>query len=119
MGNTFISFLLEALCECSVVAKKAGIPLEKVLEVVMASGFSSPYFPFKGTQIINRDFDQHFSVDLLVKDQTLMLAEAAQRKVSMPGLAVIREVCQAARGQGFGQEDIAAVVKVLERSAGL
>jgi 3-hydroxyisobutyrate dehydrogenase-like beta-hydroxyacid dehydrogenase len=119
MGNTFISFLLEALCECSVVAKKAGIPLDKVLEVVMASGFSSPYFPFKGTQIMNRDFDQHFSVDLLVKDQGLMLAEAAQHKVSMPGLATIREVCQAARGQGFGQEDIVAVVKVLERAAGL
>ena len=54
-----------------------------------------------------------------MKDQTLMLAEAAQHKVSMPGLAAIREVCQAARGQGFGQEDIAAVVKVLERAAGL
>ncbi len=119
IGNTFISFLLEALCETAVIGKKAGIPLEKTLEVVMASGFSSPYFPFKGTQIQNRDFDQHFSIDLLVKDQTLMLAEAAKHKVSMPGLAAIREVCQSARGQGFGQEDIAAVVKVLERAAGL
>lgn len=119
IGNTFISFLLEALCETAVLARKAGIPLEKVLEVVMASGFSSPYFPFKGGQITRRDFEQHFSVDLLVKDQTLMLAEASRHQVSMPGLAVIREVCQAARGQGFGQEDIAAVVKVLERAAGL
>ena len=119
IGNTFISFLLEALCETAVLGKKAGIPLEKTLEVVMASGFSSPYFPFKGTQIQNRDFDQHFSINLLVKDQTLMLAEAAKYKVSMPGLAAIREVCQSARGQGYGQEDIAAVVKVLERAAGL
>lgn len=119
IGNTFISFLLEALCETAVLARKAEIPLEKVLEVVMASGFSSPYFPFKGGQITRRDFEQHFSVDLLVKDQTLMLAEAARHKVSMPALAVIREVCQSARGQGFGQEDIAAVVKVLERAAGL
>jgi 3-hydroxyisobutyrate dehydrogenase-like beta-hydroxyacid dehydrogenase len=118
IGNTFISFLLEALCETAVLGKKAGVPLEKILEVVMASGFSSPYFPFKGTQIANRDFDQHFSIDLLVKDQTLMLAEAAKHKVSMPGLAAIREVCQSARGQGYGQEDIAAVVKVLERAAG-
>jgi 3-hydroxyisobutyrate dehydrogenase-like beta-hydroxyacid dehydrogenase len=118
IGNTFISFLLEALCETAVLGRKAGVPLEKILEVVMASGFSSPYFPFKGTQIAKRDFDQHFSIDLLVKDQTLMLAEAARHKVSMPGLAAIREVCQSARGQGYGQEDIAAVVKVLERAAG-
>lgn len=119
IGNTFISFLLEALCETAVLGRKAGISVEKILEVVMASGFSSPYFPFKGGQIVRRDFEQHFSIDLLVKDQTLMLAEAAQHKVSMPGLAAIREVCQAARGQGFGQEDIAAVVKVLERAAGI
>jgi 3-hydroxyisobutyrate dehydrogenase-like beta-hydroxyacid dehydrogenase len=37
----------------------------------------------------------------------------------MPGLAAIREVCQAARGQGYGQEDIGAVVKPLEKAAGL
>jgi 3-hydroxyisobutyrate dehydrogenase-like beta-hydroxyacid dehydrogenase len=53
-----------------------------------------------------------------VKDQTLMLAEAAERGVPLPGLASIREVCQSARAQGFGQEDIAAVYKALARAAG-
>jgi 3-hydroxyisobutyrate dehydrogenase-like beta-hydroxyacid dehydrogenase len=37
----------------------------------------------------------------------------------MPGLAAIREVFQAARAQGLGQEDIAAVVKTLEKAAGV
>jgi 3-hydroxyisobutyrate dehydrogenase-like beta-hydroxyacid dehydrogenase len=119
MGNTFITFMLEALCECSVIAKKAGVPLETVLEVVQASGFSSPYYGFKGPALLKRDFEQHFSIDLLVKDQGLMLAESHALKASMPGLAAIREVFQAARGQGLGQEDIGAVVKVLERAAGL
>jgi 3-hydroxyisobutyrate dehydrogenase-like beta-hydroxyacid dehydrogenase len=64
-----------------------------------------------------RDFEQHFSIDLLVKDQSLMLAEAAALEVPMPGLAAIREVCQSARALGFGQEDIGAVVKAIERSA--
>ena len=63
----------------------------------MASGFSSPYFPFKAAAIAKRDFEQHFSVDLLVKDQTLMLEEGASLKVPMPGLAALREVFQAAR----------------------
>ena len=48
-----------------------------------------------------------------------MLEEAAARGVPMPGLAAIREVFQEGRGQGLGQEDIAAVVKVLERAAGV
>jgi len=119
IGNTVISFMLEGLCEGLTVGRKAGLSVETIVEVVMASGFSSPYYAFKGAAIAKRDFDQHFSLDLLVKDQTLMLETAAAHHTPMPGLAAIREVCQAARAQGFGQEDIGAVVKALERAAGL
>ena len=119
IGNTFISFMLEALSECSVIAKKAGVPLETMLDVVQSSGFASPYYGFKGQALVKRDFEQHFSIDLLVKDQSLMLAESHSLKASMPGLAAIREVFQAARAQGLGQEDIGAVAKVLERAAGV
>ena len=119
LGNTYISFMLEALAETSVLAKKAEIPLETVLEVVMASGFASPYYTFKGGALIKRDFDQHFSIDLLVKDQNLMLAEAKTFGASMPGLVAIRDVCQDARNQGLGQDDIIGVAKVLERAAGI
>jgi 3-hydroxyisobutyrate dehydrogenase-like beta-hydroxyacid dehydrogenase len=119
IGNTMISFMLEGLCEGLVLGRKAGLAAETILEVFMASGFASPYFPFKGGAMARRDFEPHFSIDLLVKDQTLMLAEASAHGVSMPGLAAIREVCQAARAQGYGAEDIAAVVKAVERAAGL
>jgi 3-hydroxyisobutyrate dehydrogenase-like beta-hydroxyacid dehydrogenase len=90
-----------------------------MLEVVQSSGFASPYYNFKGQALAKRDFEQHFSIDLLVKDQSLMLQQSHALKTSMPGLGAIREVFQAARGQGLGQEDIGAVVKVLERAAGL
>jgi 3-hydroxyisobutyrate dehydrogenase len=119
IGNGLISFMLEGLCEGLVLARKAGIPQETLLEVVMASGYQSPYFPFKGTAIAKRDWDTHFSIDLLVKDQTLALEEASARGVPMPGLAVIREVFQSARARGWGGEDIAAVFKVIESAAGL
>jgi 3-hydroxyisobutyrate dehydrogenase-like beta-hydroxyacid dehydrogenase len=119
IGNSLISFMLEGLCEGLVVGRKAGLSIETMLEVIMASGFASPYYAFKGLAIAQRDFEQHFSIDLLVKDQTLMLAEAGKRLAPMPGLAAIREVHQAARAQGLGQEDIAAVIKALERAAGI
>lgn len=119
IGNTLISFMLEGLCEGVIVARKAGLSIDKLIEVVMASGYASPYYTFKGDAIQKRDFATHFSIDLLVKDQTLMLAEAARQRAPMPGLAAIREVYQAARGQGLGEEDIVAVVKALERAAGL
>jgi len=119
IGNTIISFMLEGFCESAVLARKAGLPLETMLEVIAASGFASPYFEFKGRALARRDFETHFSLDLLHKDQTLMLEEASTHRVSMPGLAAIREVLQAARGQGLGEQDIGALVKVLEHAAGL
>ena len=119
IGNSLISYMLEGLCEGLVVARKAGVSTEKLLEVVMASGYASPYFPFKANAIAKGDYEQHFSVDLLVKDQGLMLDEAHALQVPMPGLAVIREIFQSARAQGLGQEDIAAVYKAVARSAGL
>jgi 3-hydroxyisobutyrate dehydrogenase len=119
LGNTVISFMLEGLCEALVVGRKGGLDLARVLEVVAASGFASPYYAFKGQAIRERNFDPQFTIDLLVKDQGLMLAEAAEQRTPLPGLAAIREVFQAARAQGHGREDIAAVIRVLERAAGV
>jgi 3-hydroxyisobutyrate dehydrogenase len=119
IGNSLISFMLEGLCEGLVVAQKGGLATDKVLEVIAASGFASPYFAFKGAAIRDRNFETHFSIDLLVKDQSLMLSEAAGREVPLPALAAIREVFQSARAQGLGAQDICAVIRVLERAAGL
>jgi 3-hydroxyisobutyrate dehydrogenase len=119
IGNSVISFMLEALAEGIVLGRKAGIPIETIVEVIQASGYASPYYAFKGAAIAKRDFEEHFAIDLLVKDQTLMLEQASALKAPMPGLAAIREVFQAARAQGHGREDICAVVKALEKGAGL
>jgi 3-hydroxyisobutyrate dehydrogenase-like beta-hydroxyacid dehydrogenase len=119
IGNALISFMLEGLCEGLVAARKAEVSEAKLLEVVMASGYASPYYAFKGAAIAARDWDTHFSIDLMVKDQSLMLQEAAAHGAPMPGLAAIREVFQSARARGAGGEDIAALVKALESMAGL
>jgi len=119
VGNTLISFMLEGLCEGLLVARKGGLSVDKVLEVIAASGFASPYYAFKGAAIRDRNFETQFCIDLLVKDQSLMLAEAATQPTPLPGLSAIREVFQAARAQGLGGHDIAAVIRALESAAGL
>jgi 3-hydroxyisobutyrate dehydrogenase-like beta-hydroxyacid dehydrogenase len=65
-----------------------------------------------------RDFETHFSLDLMHKDQALALAEAAARQVPMPGLAAIHQMTSMARALGLGGEDIAAQLKVVEAAAG-
>ena len=110
--------MLEGIAEGATLGARAGIPIEKVLEVVQASGFSSPYWNFKGGAMARRDFETHFSLDLLHKDQTLALAEGQWYRVPMPGLAAIQQVTGMARALGFGREDIAAQIKAVETAAG-
>jgi 3-hydroxyisobutyrate dehydrogenase-like beta-hydroxyacid dehydrogenase len=117
IGNTIISFMLEGLAEGAVLAEKAGVSLETILEVIQASGFASPYWTFKGGAMSRRDFETHFSIDLLHKDQALALAEGAARRVPLPGLAVIHQMTGVVRALGFGAEDISAQIKAVETIA--
>ena len=117
VGNTIISFMLEGLAEGAVLGAKAGVSLETILEVVQASGFASPYWTFKGGAMARRDFETHFSIDLLHKDQALALAEGAARNVPLPGLAAIHQMTAVVRALGHGEEDIAAQIKAVEAGA--
>jgi 3-hydroxyisobutyrate dehydrogenase-like beta-hydroxyacid dehydrogenase len=119
IGNTLISFMLEGLAEGATLGARSGISIEKILEVVQASGFSSPYWAFKGGAMAQRNWETHFSLDLLHKDQALALAEGGARRVPLPGLAAIHQVTGSARALGLGAEDIAAQIKAVEAAAGI
>jgi 3-hydroxyisobutyrate dehydrogenase-like beta-hydroxyacid dehydrogenase len=114
IGNMLIAHMMEGLAEGAALAAAAKIPLDKVLEVVRASGYASPYWDFKGKAIQARDFSTHFSIDLMHKDLTLAMATGQALGVPMPGTAAIREVYQLARTQGLGGEDIVATAKVTQ-----
>jgi 3-hydroxyisobutyrate dehydrogenase len=113
-GNAIIAMMLEGLCEAMLLTQVAGIDPRKLLEVVQASGFRSPYYDFKGPSILRREFEPHFSIDLMFKDLRLFLDNAAQHRVPTPGVSAVKETYQLARAQGKGEQDIGAVVTALE-----
>jgi 3-hydroxyisobutyrate dehydrogenase-like beta-hydroxyacid dehydrogenase len=111
--------MLQALSEGMLLTSQAGVDPRKLLEVVEASGFRSPYFGFKGTAILERNFDTHFSIDLMHKDLGLLLQDAAAHRIPTPVASSLREVYNLARAAGKGDQDIAAVVTVLEDVCGV
>lgn len=113
-GNALIAAMLQAFSEGLLLTKKAGFDPRKVLEVVQASGFRSPYFDFKGAQIFGRDFSTHFSIDLMFKDLRLFLESAATHAVPTPATSGVAQAYQVARAAGKGDQDIAAVVTAYE-----
>jgi 3-hydroxyisobutyrate dehydrogenase len=56
---------------------------------------------------------------LILKDLDLILAAARSNQVPMPLSAVTRQLMQAAVGEGYGEEDYMAAIKLIEKQAGL
>jgi 3-hydroxyisobutyrate dehydrogenase-like beta-hydroxyacid dehydrogenase len=117
-GNALLALMLQGLSEGMLLTQRAGGDARKFLEVVQASGYRSPYFDFKGPAILARDFDTHFSIDLMFKDLSLFLASAAQHRVPTPAVSGVVTAYQLARAQGKGAQDIGAVVTSLEDVCG-
>lgn len=117
-GNGLIAAMLQSFSEGLLLTSKAGVDPRAFLEVVQASGFRSPYFDFKGKALLERDFSTHFSIDLMHKDLSLLLENAAQHRVPTPTAAAVRETYALARAAGKGEQDIGAVITVLEDLVG-
>lgn len=113
-GNLLIAAMLQAFSEGLLLTSKAGVDPWKLLEVVQASGFRSPYYEFKGAALQKRDFATHFSIDLMHKDLGLFLESAAHHRVPAPTAASLRETYNLARAAGKGELDIGAVITAFE-----
>jgi 3-hydroxyisobutyrate dehydrogenase len=117
-GNALIAAMLQSFSEGMLLTSAAGVDPRRFLEVVQASGFRSPYFDFKGRALLAHDFTTHFSIDLMHKDLSLFLDNAAQHRVPTPTAASLRETYNLARAAGKGGEDITAVISAFEGLSG-
>jgi 3-hydroxyisobutyrate dehydrogenase-like beta-hydroxyacid dehydrogenase len=119
VGNLVVASQLEALGEAMVLATKAGLDPEDVLGVLHVTDFKSPIFDGVGNMLINRDFETHFALKLMLKDANLINRFAQDLNVPVPASAATREVIKAAMNKGWGEENASAFIKNLEEQAGV
>jgi 3-hydroxyisobutyrate dehydrogenase-like beta-hydroxyacid dehydrogenase len=119
VGNLIVALELEALAEGLVLAQKAGLDLNTVMEVVKVADFRSPLLVDNGQNILKRDFSTSFALKLMLKDAGLIekLAESLQSPI--PGLRIVGKNLASAVDLGFGTENASALIKALEKQAGL
>jgi 3-hydroxyisobutyrate dehydrogenase-like beta-hydroxyacid dehydrogenase len=116
--NMILGNLLQAFNESFVLSTKAGVPPRLMLEIINNSAARSGLVALKAPLIFERNFEPNFSVKWLEKDMGLMLQSAAQNNVPAPLTALSRQMFRAAIAQGYGDEDIAGSIRVLEGLAG-
>jgi 3-hydroxyisobutyrate dehydrogenase-like beta-hydroxyacid dehydrogenase len=102
-----------------VLGRKLGLDGATMLDVIGRGAFSSPLFAGKGARILDGNFAPDFTVDLLLKDQQLVLETARSVGYPMPTEEAIVRVVEEAIAAGLGDEDIAATVRLFEQWGGV
>ena len=72
-----------------------------------------------GPKMLSRDFAPMFMIDLQQKDLRIALAAAFERSLPLPGTSLVHQLLAANQAAGEGREGTQALVKTLERLAGL
>src|SRR5256886_12593467 len=98
VGNLIVALELEALAEGLVLARKAGLDLDTVMEVLKVADFRSPLLVSNGQNILNRDFSPSFALKHMLKDADLIEKFAASLQSPIPALRVVEKNFEAAGG---------------------
>ncbi|HZT71479.1 MAG TPA: NAD(P)-dependent oxidoreductase [Terriglobia bacterium] len=117
--NAIQSTMVEIFCEGFVLAAKSGVKPEVMFEIIQNSLARAALTDFKAPFIFRGDFTPYFPLKWMHKDVTLAMEAAYSQGVPMPVTAAVKEVYAAARAQGKGDLDYAAVVTFLEELAGV
>jgi 3-hydroxyisobutyrate dehydrogenase/2-hydroxy-3-oxopropionate reductase len=117
--NLILSNILQAFNEGMVLATKAGVDPELMLDILDNSAAKSGLIAYKAPFVFRRDFSTNFSVKWMHKDIGLMLESANELDVPLPLTSLTQQMFRAAIAQGHGEEDICATVKVLEGITGV
>ena len=117
--NLQIAFIYEGLAEGLTLAKKMGVPPEKLFQLISASMIRSGVAEYKAPFILKRDYSPNFPLRLMHKDMHLMMDAGRENGVKLPGLEKIDEIYEAATRAGYQDLDYAATIMLLEEWAGM
>ena len=117
--NLLIAQTSAMLAEGLALGRKGGLDWQDMWSVLCVSAVGSPIVKAKAVQLSQRDFTPTFTVEQMIKDLKLILDESKASKVPLAQTAMTLQLMQAAIAQGDALNDYAAIIKTVERSAGL
>ncbi len=122
IANLVMGVAIQAVGEALVLAAKAGIDPQRVVDITSlpGTGPQTGAMTTRAPRMIQHNFfPPHFSANNMYKDLSGALKLAEQYGVSLPTVSAAREVLRAVKSQGNGHIDSSAIVTVLETMANL
>jgi len=108
-----------AMSEALLFAQAGGLDLRQTLEAVAPGAAGSWMLSNRGPQILARDWRPGFTIDLQQKDVRLVLGAADQLGVPVLATSLVFNLYRTLQADGLGAEGNHALVKALEKLAGV
>lgn len=119
IANLLVSIHNLSTAEAFVLARKAGLDLEQMFEVISDGVGSSRVFDVRGPMMVEGRYSPpQATVRMFMKDVAVIGEYAAQVGAPTPLFSAAAAYYNAAMGQGLAEEDPAALCAVLEGMAG-
>ena len=119
VNQILISSNMIAVCEGLLYGHKAGLDLETVFKSVSVGAAGSKALEVLGPRMLARNFEPGFYVEHFIKDMGIALMEAERMGLSLPGLALAKQLYEAVRAQGFARKGTQALLLALETLNGI
>ncbi len=116
MNQISIAGLVQALAEGINFAAKAGLDVERALDVISKGAAQSWQMENRGRTMAADKFDFGFAVDWMRKDLALCLAEARANGAALPVTALVDQFYSRVQAQGGGRWDSSSLIRVLRES---
>jgi len=110
---------IEAVSEALTFARRNGVDAARVRAALMGGFAGSKILEVHGQRMLDNDFKPGFKVKLHQKDLRIVMEDAHQLGIGLPGAALVAQHLNALMGSGDGELDSSAIVKVIERMSGM
>jgi 3-hydroxyisobutyrate dehydrogenase len=114
-----IAGTLIGVCEGLIYGVKAGLNLNTMLESITKGAAGCWSLDVLAPKIVKGDYSPGFSIDNFVKDLTIALEEAEAMRLSLPGLALVKQLYISIQAMGKGSCGNQALYLALEKLANM
>ena len=119
VNNMLGAINLAGAIEALVLGQKAGLDPRQLAEVINNSSGASRLFASAAEEILQRNFEPGFTIDLHHKDVCLATDLGRLLGVRLLAGSLAAQVLQEARGAGYGKRSMFAAILPLEQNAGI
>jgi 3-hydroxyisobutyrate dehydrogenase-like beta-hydroxyacid dehydrogenase len=112
--NLLLGLMMEGFAEAINFGRLGGLKLEAMLDTVSSGAMNSPMFQVKAANLRENNYPPAFPLKHVAKDAKFVVDTAYELGAPVPAGQMLLHLYRTGVAQGWGDEDISAIARVLE-----